>query len=85
MRGEHTLGDGDTNIVTAAVPWAAHGISMAALLPPPAGEAARRSLLGAVAVTPNAALLVVTARIHLLCKEFVFLGQGGGAVGGRYG
>lgn len=55
--------------VTAAVPGTAHGISMAALLPPAAGEAAGRSLLRAVAVASHAALLIVAARIHLLRKN----------------
>lgn len=62
--------------VTAAVPRAAHGISMAALLPPAAGQAARGGLLGAVAVAAHAALLVVAAWIHLLGKYMHLLIRG---------
>lgn len=51
--------------VAAAVPRTAHGISIAALLPPAAVEAARRRVMGAVAVASHAALLVVAARVHL--------------------
>lgn len=55
---------------------------MAALLPPAAGETSGWSLLGAVAVTAHGALLVIAAWIYL-CEYVVFLGGGGGAVGGR--
>lgn len=58
--------------VAAAVPWAAHGISMATLLPPAAGEAARGSLLRAVAVAAHTALLITAARIHLLRKRCLY-------------
>lgn len=75
MRREDALRDRDTNIVAAAVSRAAHGISMAALLPPAAGEAARRSLLRTVAVAAHAALLIVAAWIHLLRKDVLFLGD----------
>lgn len=58
--------------VTAAVPRAAHGISMAALLPPAAGEAARGSLLRAVAVAAHATLLIIAAWVHLLRKRCIY-------------
>lgn len=56
----------NTRTVAAAVPRAAHGVPMAALLPAAAGEASRRSLLRAVAVAAHTALFVIAARIHLL-------------------
>lgn len=59
--------------VTAAVPRAAHGVPVAALLPAAAGQAARRGLLRAVAVAANAALLVIAARIHLLQTQTTML------------
>lgn len=52
--------------VAAAVAGATHRIPIAALLPPPAVEAARGSVLRAVAVAPQAALLIAAARIHLV-------------------
>lgn len=51
--------------VAAAVPRTAHGISIAALLPPAAVETARWRVMRAVAVASHAALLVVAAWIHL--------------------
>lgn len=51
--------------VTASVAGAAHGIPIAALLPPAAVEAPGGSVVRAVAVAPHAALLVTAARIHL--------------------
>ena len=48
-----------------AVSGATHGISMATLFPPAAGEASRGGLLRAVAVAAQAALLVTAAWIHL--------------------
>lgn len=55
--------------VAAAVPGTAHGIPIAALLPPAAVEAAGRGVMRAVAVASHAALLVVAAWIHLLEKQ----------------
>lgn len=74
MRREHTLRDRDTHIVPASVPTTAHGISMAALLPLAAGEAARGSFLRAVAVASHAALLIIAAWRHLR-KDVIFLGD----------
>jgi len=54
-----------TRTVPASVPTTAHGISMAALLPLAAGEAARGSFLRAVAVASHAALLIIAAWRHL--------------------
>lgn len=51
--------------VTAAVAGAAHGIPVAALLPPAAVEAAGGSVVRAVAVASHAALLIAAARVHL--------------------
>lgn len=51
--------------VAAAVAGAAHRIPIAALLPPPAVEALRGSVVRAVAVAPQAALLIAAAWIHL--------------------
>lgn len=58
-----------TRTVAAAVPRTAHGISVAALLLPAAGEAAGRGLLRAVAVASHAALLIAAAWIHLLGRK----------------
>lgn len=55
--------------VAAAVPRTAHGISIAALLPPAAVEAARWRVMRAVAVASHAALLIVAARVHLQEKQ----------------
>jgi hypothetical protein len=49
----------------AAVSGATHGVSMATLFPPAAGEASGGGLLGALAVAAQAALLVTAARIRL--------------------
>lgn len=51
--------------VAAAVAGAAHRIPIAALLPPPAVEAARGCVVRAVAVALQAALLIAAAWIHL--------------------
>lgn len=51
--------------VAAAVPRAAHGISVAALLPPAAVETTRWRALRAVAVASYAALLIVAAWVQL--------------------
>lgn len=60
-------GEGESIIltVTAAVAGAAHGISIAALLPPAAVKAPRGSVVRAVAVASHAALLITAAWIHL--------------------
>lgn len=55
--------------VAAAVPGTAHGIPIAALLPPAAVEAAGRGVMGAVAVASHAALLIIAAWIHLLEEQ----------------
>lgn len=47
--------------VAAAVPGAAHGISVASLLPPAAGDASWRSVLWAVTVATDGAVLVAAA------------------------
>lgn len=55
--------------VAAAVPRTAHGISIAALLPPAAVETPRWRVMRAVAVASHAALLVVAAWVHLQEKQ----------------
>lgn len=55
--------------VAAAVPGTAHGIPIAALLPPAAVEAAGRGVMRAVAVASHAALLIIAAWIHLLEEQ----------------
>lgn len=47
--------------VTAAVPGAAHGISVASLLPPAAGDASWRSMLRAVTVSTDCTVLIANA------------------------
>lgn len=51
--------------VAAAVAGAAHRIPIATLLPAPAVETVRGSVVRAVAVAPQAALLIAAAWIHL--------------------
>lgn len=55
--------------VAAAVPRTAHGISIAALLPPAAVETARRRVMRAVAVASHAAFLIIAAWVHLQEKQ----------------
>lgn len=56
--------------VTAAVAGAAHGIPIAALLPPTAVKAPRGSVVRAVTVASQAALLITAAWIHLTESTF---------------
>lgn len=58
--------------VAAAVPWTTHGISIAALLPAAAVEAARGSVLGAVAVASHTAFFVIAAWIYLRGEKLIF-------------
>lgn len=51
--------------VAAAVPGTAHGIPIAALLPPAAVETTRWRVMRAVAVASHAALLIIAAWVHL--------------------
>lgn len=71
MRGQNALRNGDTDIVTTAVARATHVVSVATLLPPATGEAARRAVLWAVTVTPHHAFLITAARVSL-CAHVVF-------------
>lgn len=53
------------NAIVAAVPRAAHAVSMATLLFPPADHAGRRALVRIVAVSSYFTLLVIGARVDL--------------------
>lgn len=75
----------DTDIVAAAVAGATHGISVAALLPPAAGEASRRGKLRTMTITTNRTLLITAALIYLKWNDVSFLGcsvsSGSGSAG----
>lgn len=58
--------------VVAAVPRAAHAISVATLLLPPAHHACRRCLMRTVTVSPNFAFLIIGTRIGLVGKRKVY-------------
>lgn len=55
--------------IAAAVPRTAHGVTIAALLPPAAVETTRWRVMRAVAVASHAALLIVAAWVHLQEKQ----------------
>lgn len=66
-------GEGEPIIltVTATVAGAAHGIPVAALLPPAAVQAPGGSVVRAVAVASHAALLITAARVHLTKNTYL--------------
>lgn len=61
--------------VATAIPRTAHGIPIAALIPPAAVEAAGVSMLRAVAVTSHATLLIIAARIHLQKEKVIYMSK----------
>lgn len=62
----------DWRTIVAAVPRAAHAVSVATLLLPPTHHACRRCLMRTMTVSPNFAFLIIGARVGLMGKRKVY-------------
>lgn len=55
--------------IITAVPRAAHAISVATFLFPPADQTGRSSLMRTMAVSPNFTFFIIGARVDLVMEE----------------